>query len=112
MHKLLIDLKARIEWCQQQGRTATSVADKQAWWAEEAGLVDALRGKSSASSSPESFGNHLARYHLGLQEGLAIMRLIEPPADRNSLRKDQHESRTDSPGHGQSAQPSGFMASS
>lgn len=77
MQELLIDLKARIEWCQQQGRAATNMQEKQGWCAEEAGLVDALRGRPSPSASPESFGEHMARYQLGLQEGLAILRLIE-----------------------------------
>jgi hypothetical protein len=121
MQELLIYLKARIEWCQQQGRAATNVKDKQAWWAEEAGLVDALRGRPSPSSSPESFGEHLARYQLGLQEGSAIMRLIEPRAEWKAAYEVHHENRhgskgknnkMDGPEHGQSAQPSGFMASS
>ena len=51
MQELSIYLKARIEWCQQQGRAATNVNDKQGWWAEEAGLVDALRGRPSPSAS-------------------------------------------------------------
>ena len=104
MHELLIALKTRIEWCQQQGRTATTIEDKQGWWAEEAGLVDALRGKPSPSSSPESFGNQLGRYQLGLQEGLAIMRLVEPRAERDSRHKDRYKkNRTDSPEHAPSA---------
>ena len=121
MQELLIYLKARIEWCQQQGRAATNVKDKQGWWAEEAGLVDALRGRPSSSSSPESFGEHLARYQMGLQEGSAIMRLIEPCTERKAAYEVHHENRNDTKGehnkvdgpkHGQPAQPSGFMASS
>ena len=125
MQELSIYLKARIEWCQQQGRAATNVNDKQGWWAEEAGLVDALRGRPSPSSSPESFGEHFARYQLGLQEGSAIMRLIEPRAERKAAYEVHHENRNDTKGeHNQvdgrvdgseqsrSAQPSGFMAPS
>lgn len=120
MQELLIYLKARIEWCQQQGRAATNVQEKQGWWAEEAGLVDALRGRPSPSSSPESFGEHLARYQLGLQEGLAIMRLIEPSANRKAAYEVYDEHRHDNQDkhnkdgseQARSAQPSGFMASS
>jgi hypothetical protein len=119
MHDLMIYLKARIEWCQHQGRTATNVHEKRSWWAEEAGLVDALRGRPSPSSSPESFGAHFARYQLGLEEGLAIMRLIEPCAGRQDTYEAHYENRPhnksenklDGPGHGRSAQPSGFLAS-
>ena len=97
MHDLLIYLKARIGWCQQQARAATNVKDQQGWWAEEAGLVDALRERRSPSSSQESFGEHLTRYQLGLQEGLAIMRLIKPsPVPKSAYEvydENRHESQ-------------------
>lgn len=93
MHELLTYLKARIEWCQRQGKTAADVHEQRGWWAEEAGLVDALRGRPSPSSSPDSFGEHLARYHLGLQEGSAIMRLIEPHTKQETGDGDHQEKR-------------------
>lgn len=120
MHELLTYLKARIEWCRRQGKTADDVQEQRGWRAEEAGLVDALRGRLSSSFSPDSFGEHLARYHLGLQEGSAIMRLIEPHTKRETGDGGHHEGRRNEKGEsrkggsrpGQLPQPSRLSSSS
>jgi hypothetical protein len=66
---------SRIAWCRllQQIRLLT-LGERAGWRAEEDGLMDALFGRNRMASMRETHRAHLARYHCGLEDGMALLR--------------------------------------
>lgn len=68
------DILSRIEWCWLQRKGAVTRDEEEGWYAEEAGLIDALLGRDRTAFTPPSL---LERYKLGLHDGQALMRLSQ-----------------------------------
>ena len=71
------EILSRIEWCRLQRKGAVMQHEEEGWQAEEAGLIDALLGRDRTESRRNSHLSSLERYELGLQDGQALMRLIQ-----------------------------------
>jgi len=69
-------LKARLDWCQQQRQRVVTCQEQEGWWAEEAGLLDAFLGRDQTDLAPVWYPSQFERYQLGLHEGQAIMRFF------------------------------------
>ncbi len=74
-HPSANDILSRIEWCRLQRKGAVTRDEEEGWYAEEAGLIDALLGRDQAGITHPSL---LERYKLGLQDGQALIRLLQP----------------------------------
>jgi len=69
----------RINWCRcQQHRYAGTKEDREAWWAEEAGLTDSLVGRDRTMLMKAGHGPQVQRYLRGLHDGQALLCLAEP----------------------------------
>ena len=67
---------SRIEWCRLQQHLHSITKDERAGWrAEEAGLVDALRGSDQIAFMSEEHRAQFLRYQGGLEDGRALLRL-------------------------------------
>jgi hypothetical protein len=67
---------SRIAWCRLQQQLHSITKDERAgWWAEEAGLVDALGCRDRIAFMREEHGSQLIRYQCGLEDGRALLRL-------------------------------------
>ncbi len=74
----------RINWCRcQQQRNAGTTEDCEAWWAEEAGLRDALAGRDRTMFMKAGHGPQVQRYLRGLHDGQALLCLAEPARQRS-----------------------------
>lgn len=65
------DILARIEWCRIQRKGIVMRDEEEGWYAEEAGLIDALLGRDQTALTHPSL---LQRYRIGLQDGQALLR--------------------------------------
>jgi hypothetical protein len=63
---------SRIGRCRLQRRGAVIRNEEEGWYAEEAGLIDALLGRDR---TPTTHPSLLERYKLGLEDGQALLRL-------------------------------------
>lgn len=67
---------SRIEWCRLQQQLYSVTREERAGWqAEEAGLVDALRGRDRTAVMREEHRSQFMRYQCGLEDGQALLRL-------------------------------------
>jgi hypothetical protein len=67
---------SRIEWCRLQQQLHSVTREERAgWWAEEAGLEDALRGRDRTTAMREEHRSQFMRYKSGLEDGKALLRL-------------------------------------
>jgi hypothetical protein len=73
----------RINWCRCQQRNAGTTEDCAAWWAEEAGLRDALAGRDRTIFMKAGHGPQVQRYLRGLHDGQALLCLAEPARQRS-----------------------------
>lgn len=62
---------SRMKWCRLQRRKAVRRDEEAGWYAEEAGLIDALLGKDRTATTHPSL---LERYKYGLEDGQALVR--------------------------------------
>jgi hypothetical protein len=68
---------SRIAWCRHQQQLHLLTQEERAGWrAEEDGLMDALFGRNRMASMRETHRSQLARYHCGLEDGIALLRFI------------------------------------
>ena len=65
---------SRMKWCRLQRRKAVRRDEEAGWYAEEAGLIDALLGKDRTATTHPSL---LERYKYGLEDGQALVRLSQ-----------------------------------
>jgi hypothetical protein len=66
---------SRIAWCRHQQQLHLLTREERAGWrAEEDGLMDALFGRHRMASMRETHRSQLARYHCGLEDGMALLR--------------------------------------
>ena len=64
----------RIHWCRlQQQRSTVSRDEREGWWAEEAGLTDALIGRDRTAFMKARHQCHVRRYLCGLHDGQALL---------------------------------------
>jgi hypothetical protein len=70
----------RINWCHHQ-LTTVPPDEREGWWAEEAGLMDALLGRDRTAFMKAMHGSQFTRYLCGLHDGQAILCLQDskPP---------------------------------
>jgi hypothetical protein len=69
-------INGRINWCQYQQQLKTITPDeREGWWAEEAGLLDALFGRDRIAFMKAGHPSQFPRYLCGLQDGQALLRL-------------------------------------
>jgi hypothetical protein len=67
---------SRIEWCRlQQQLHSVTREEREGWWAEEAGLVDALGCRDRIAFIREEHRSQFTRYQCGLEDGQALLRL-------------------------------------
>ena len=67
---------SRIQWCRLQQQLRSVTLDERAgWWAEEAGLVDALGCKDRTDFMRKEHRFQFTRYQCGLEDGQALLRL-------------------------------------
>ena len=67
---------SRIEWCRLQQQLHAGTREERAgWWAEEAGLEDALRGRDRTAIMREEHHAQFMRYQGGLADGKSLLRL-------------------------------------
>jgi len=67
---------SRIEWCRLQQQLHSVTGEERAgWWAEEAGLADALRGRDRTAVMREEHRSQFMRYKCGLEDGTSLLRL-------------------------------------
>ncbi|MEP6959332.1 MAG: hypothetical protein ABI980_11440 [Nitrospirota bacterium] len=66
----------RINWCEAQQHLET-VTRKEctAWWAEEAGLMDALLGRDRTAFMLAEYRSEAMRYLRGLHDGQTLLSL-------------------------------------
>lgn len=62
---------SRMERCRLQRKGSVTRDEEEGWYAEEAGLVDALLGRDRTATTHPSL---LERYRLGLEDGQALLR--------------------------------------
>ncbi len=75
-------IHGRINWCRfQQQLTTITLDEREGWWAEEAGLMDALLGKDRTTYMQATHGSQLRRYLCGLHDGQTLLCLQDsnPP---------------------------------
>jgi len=65
------EILARIEWFRLQRKGVVTRDEEEGWYAEEAGLIDALLGRDRTAFTHPSL---LQRYKIGLQDGQALLR--------------------------------------
>lgn len=66
---------SRIHWCRHQQQLHMLTREERAGWrAEEDGLKDALFGRQRTASLRESHPSQLARYQIGFEDGMALLR--------------------------------------
>lgn len=72
-------INRRINWCrfQQQLKTVTR-DEREGWWAEEAGLMDALLGRDRTTFMKATHRSQLRRYLCGLHDGQTLLSLQDP----------------------------------
>lgn len=64
----------RIHWCQYQQQLKTVTRDeREGWWAEEAGLMDALLGRDRTAFMKAGHPSQFTRYLCGLHDGQALL---------------------------------------
>lgn len=64
----------RINWCQVQQQLETVTQDeREGWWAEGAGLMDALLGRDRTAFMKAGHPAQFTRYLCGLHDGQAIL---------------------------------------
>lgn len=69
-------LISRIQCCRLQQQLHSGTREERAGWrAEEAGLVDALRGRDRAAVMRAIHGLQFPRYQCGLEDGQTLLRL-------------------------------------
>jgi hypothetical protein len=73
-------LRARIETCRFLREEAVSTEEKEGWLAEEAGLTDALLGRSDRFALPSDPSGQRDRYVVGLQDGRSILVAAKRPS--------------------------------
>ncbi len=66
---------ARIEWCQWQRTLALTPLEREAWRAEEEGLLDALLNRDHMKHYRYSRPDVFERYLMGIEDGHALIRL-------------------------------------
>lgn len=79
------EILSRIEWCRLQRRGAVTRDEEEGWYAEEAGLIDALLGRDRTAITHPSL---LERYKLGLEDGQALMHFapaLQPGAVKSEI---------------------------
>lgn len=83
-------LQARIETCRFLRDEAVSTEEKEGWLAEEAGLTDALLGRSDRFVLPSDPSGPRDRYAVGLRDGRSILVAAVRPStfQRNATGKD------------------------
>ena len=65
---------SRIEWCRLQQHLHSITRDeREGWWAEEAGLVDALGCRDRIAFMREEHRSQFTRYQRGLEDGQALL---------------------------------------
>ncbi|MDZ4734548.1 MAG: hypothetical protein SGJ16_13310 [Nitrospirota bacterium] len=65
---------SRIVWCRLQQQIHTGTREERAdWWAEEAGLEDALYGRDRTAVMREEHRAQLKRYIGGLEDGKSLL---------------------------------------
>jgi hypothetical protein len=68
----------RINWCQlQQQRDTVTRDEREGWWAEEAGLLDALLGRDRKALMQAEHPSQFTRYLCGLQDGQTLLCLLD-----------------------------------
>ncbi|BCA53819.1 hypothetical protein W02_09590 [Nitrospira sp. KM1] len=67
-------IESRIAWCRQQKMQSQASPELERWDAEEEGLRDALLNKDHTNKYKTSTSAVYARYMMGLQDGLALIR--------------------------------------
>jgi len=69
-------INGRIHWCrfQQQLNTVTQ-DEREGWWAEEVGLVDALLSRDRTAFMKAAHRSQFVRYQRGLEDGQVVLRL-------------------------------------
>ena len=78
----IIKINWRISWCQfQQQLTTVTPDEREGWWAEEAGLMDALLGRDRTAFMKAGHRSQFTRYLCGLHDGQTLLRLQDskPP---------------------------------
>jgi len=65
---------SRMKWCRLQRRKAVRRDEEAGWYAEEAGLIDALLGEDRIATTHPSL---LERYKHGLEDGQTLLRLSQ-----------------------------------
>ena len=64
----------RINWCQFQQQLKTVTQDeREGWWAEGAGLMDALLGRDRTAFMKAGHPSQFTRYLCGLHDGHTIL---------------------------------------
>ena len=77
---------SRIEWCWLQRKGAVTRDEEEGWYAEEAGLIDALLGRDRTEITHPCL---LSRYQLGLRDGQALLHF--PHNGREAVRCEINE---------------------
>ena len=69
----------RINWCQFQQQLKTVTQDEcEGWWAEGAGLMDALLGRDRTAFMKAAHAAQFRRYLCGLDDGHTLLCLRDP----------------------------------
>ena len=63
-----------MQWCWLQRKVAVTRDEEEGWYAEEAGLIDALLGEDRIATTHPSL---LERYKHGLEDGQTLLRLSQ-----------------------------------
>jgi hypothetical protein len=74
MEQSINAILSRLGWCRLQRKGAITRDEEEGWYAEEAGLTDALLRKDRTATTHPSL---LERYRLGLEDGQALLRLSQ-----------------------------------
>ena len=69
----------RINWCQFQQQLKTATQDeREGWWAEGAGLMDALLGRDRTAFMKAEHAAQFRRYLCGFDDGRTLLCLRDP----------------------------------
>jgi len=77
-----------MQWCWLQRKVAVTRDEEEGWYAEEAGLIDALLGRDRTATTLPTLRE---RYGLGLEDGQALMRFapaLQPGAVKSEIMKE------------------------